>query len=98
MVQIIVQFIVCYLMQGGDLMRQKKSIIDAIAEMLNLNYLSDMRYEIYRPKVYSCIKKINRNKYSMEEWANLYQYISSNTLAEDEICNAYDRLLRYLRK
>lgn len=87
---------VCYLLRGGILVNHKKTIIDIIAETLNLNYISDMRSEVYKSEIYSYIKKIDRQEYSIQEWAMLYQYISSNTLVDDELNNAYDRLLQYL--
>lgn len=79
-------------------MNQEKSIIDTIAEALNLNYISDMRSYALKSKIYSCVNKMDRHEYSMEDWAILYHYLSSIPLADDELNNAYDMLLQYLSK
>lgn len=87
---------VCYLKRGGAQVNQEKSIIDIIAETLKLNYISDMRSETFKPKVYSYVNNTDCNEYSKEDWAILYHYISSTSLADDELNNAYDKLLQYL--
>ncbi|MGN0720585.1 MAG: hypothetical protein ACI4LZ_01355 [Anaerovoracaceae bacterium] len=55
---------------------EKRELLDEIAKIAGLQYLSDVRVERYRPAVCIAIENIAFENYSCAEWIEAAEYIT----------------------
>lgn len=75
-----------------------KSLIETLANMMNVNYLSDIRSCALYPQLYICIWSIDESMFSKEEWLDLYNYLTGKNIVADTTSEVYLLILNYLKK
>ncbi len=62
---------------------EKRGLLDEIAKIAGLQYLSDVRVERYRPAVCIVIENIASENYSCAEWIEAAGYITGKRPADN---------------
>ncbi len=62
---------------------EKRELLDEIAKLARLQYLSDVRVERYRPAVCIAIENIAFENYSCAEWIEAAEYITGKRPANN---------------
>lgn len=62
---------------------EKRELLDEIAKLAGLQYLSDVRVERYRPAVCTVIENIASENYSCAEWVEAAEYITGKRPADN---------------
>lgn len=62
---------------------EKRELLDEIAKLAGLQYLSDVRVERYRPAVCIAIENIASENYSCADWIEAVEYITGKRPADN---------------